>query len=421
MKKTCQVCNYAKPDKKKYFRRGNICRVCENRLRRESRSEASLDNSKAPDNKSTYEENGNIATGVVLSRNKPKSLDEIARIFKIDQTIWKIQRHVTNSWDVTNKAGEVFTNYQTKVWWERLQEIVDLEAMKSEVVSAAAKHAPKYAPIKKYAVVKKDNLLEINIRDLHLGKLCWRGETGENYDIKIAKQRAMNAVNDLLTKASAFGFEEILIVASDDFFNSDTPDGTTTAGTVQDDDCRWRKMMREGERLFVSMVDTMRQYAPVKIIVAPGNHDTQRSFYLGEFLWAWYHNCKNVDVDNSPPMRKYHSYGKVLLGFTHGDKEKVVNLPMIMATECRKEWADAKFCEFHIAHLHRHKDIKWVSTEESHGVIVRQMRSLSGTDNWHYSKGFVGSIKGAEAFIWNKESGLNASFESNINIEASNM
>jgi hypothetical protein len=34
------------------------------------------------------------------------------------------------------------------------------------------------------------------------------------------------------------------------------------------------------------------------------------------------------------------------------------------------------------------------------------MSSLSGTDSWHHKKGYIGARKSAEAFLWDRENGL---------------
>jgi hypothetical protein len=42
---------------------------------------------------------------------------------------------------------------------------------------------------------------------------------------------------------------------------------------------------------------------------------------------------------------------------------------------------------------------------------------LTGTDQWHFSKGFIGAIKAADGFIWNDKTGLLAHLNANLNID----
>jgi hypothetical protein len=73
--------------------------------------------------------------------------------------------------------------------------------------------------------------------------------------------------------------------------------------------------------------------------MVPGNHDYERNFYLGDSLEGWFYNNPNVTVDNSANPRKYYKYGQVLIGYTHGNEEKVTDLPLIMAHERSTDWA----------------------------------------------------------------------------------
>ena len=68
-------------------------------------------------------------------------------------------------------------------------------------------------------------------------------------------------------------------------------------------------------------IDRLRPIAPVQVVMVTGNHDTQRLYYLGDVLEAWFRNTKDVAVDNSPRQRKYFRYHGNLIGFTHGHNE----------------------------------------------------------------------------------------------------
>ena len=63
--------------------------------------------------------------------------------------------------------------------------------------------------------------------------MCWSGETGEDYDIKIATRRFKQAIEKAIQRASGNDFNRILFIVGNDFFNSDTKDNTTTSGTAQ--------------------------------------------------------------------------------------------------------------------------------------------------------------------------------------------
>lgn len=375
--------------------------------------------SEAKSNEREFDVNGDKAMSRAVRRNAPFSIDEMAEIFDVDVAIWKAVRKKNNSWTVTNAEGEQYINWQTIIWWERDAKAEMFEYARGELFKELKKIAPP-KKTKPLAITSTANLLEVDMRDIHLGKLCWGLETGDDYDLKIATERALSVVKDLIGKGLAFGFDRVLLCASDDFINIDNMEGMTTSGTAQDNDGRHKKIFKTGVWLQKAIIDGLSEHAPVDVVFVPGNHDRLASFYLGEVLEAWYYNNPNVTIINNEAERKYYEYGNVLLGFAHGDGLKMDNLPILMAQEAPAAWGRTKFREYHIGHLHSRKEMKWLSSIEKTGVVVRQMRSLSGTDYWHYSKGFVGSVKGAEAFIWNKDTGLNAMFESNLVIEREN-
>ena len=91
-----------------------------------------------------------------------------------------------------------------------------------------------------------------------------------------------------------------------------------------------------------------------------------------------------------------------------------------MATEQKAAWGRTTFHEWHLGHFHKKRNINYAvfdkaqTLNEELGVIVRYLSSLTGTEEWHNKKGYVGTQKAGEAFIWNDTTGmlghLNANF-----------
>ena len=86
-------------------------------------------------------------------------------------------------------------------------------------------------------------MAEVNIADLHLGKMCWQGISGSNYDHKIARKQFKDAIEHICAELSDRNIERILFVWANDYFNADTIDNKTTAGTPQDVDSRYEKLV----------------------------------------------------------------------------------------------------------------------------------------------------------------------------------
>jgi hypothetical protein len=254
----------------------------------------------------------------------------------------------------------------------------------------------------KVALLPKSNsgkMLEISIVDLHLGKLTWEPETGQNYDMKIASKKFMNVIYDIVDRTKDMNLEKIILPIGNDFFNFDNIEGKTTQGTPQDNDSRIHKMYGTGTELLIRTIDILEKIAPVEAFLVPGNHDMLISYYAADKIKTHFRLSPNVTINEQPTTRKYIEFGKCLIGFTHGDKEGK-RIFGNMQQEKPEAWGRTKYREWHLAHLHSEQ------VKEEFGIKVRSLTSITGTDAWHYQKGYVGSLPVSQSFIWDKEKGL---------------
>lgn len=244
-------------------------------------------------------------------------------------------------------------------------------------------------------------MLEVSIVDLHLSKLAWAPETGENYDRKIAEERFMYVIDDIIERTKHIKFEKIIFPCGNDFFNFDTISGTTTNGTRQDNDSRWQKMYLLGVELLIKGIDKLKEglQTHVEVFLVPGNHDSMTSFYAVHDVHSWFRNDPMVTVNYNPKTRKYIEFGNCLIGFSHSDKEKK-RIFGNMQTEVPAAWGRTKYREWHAAHLHSEQ------VKEEFGVKVRNLSSVTSTDAWHASEGYVGAIACSQTFIWDSKRGL---------------
>lgn len=257
---------------------------------------------------------------------------------------------------------------------------------------------------------KGDKLLELALFDPHFGKQSWAPETGEDYDLKIAEKRYKAAIKELLSKINISSVERILFPIGNDMVNIDNKNNTTTAGTPQDTDSRFMKIVQVVKRILVEVISDLSLLAPVDVVVVPGNHDTVTTFMIGEMLESFFHGNPRVSIDNTPKMRKYYQFGKVGLMLTHGNEERHDSLGLIFATEQADLWAmcsAGRYCQ--IGHFHKNKTIKYIDVDEHQGFQIQVLPSLSGTDAWHYKRGYM-SKKAAKAFLFDKEKGLDGEF-----------
>lgn len=352
------------------------------------------------DIRENFENTRNDTKEEVLSTHHVTSMEQLLSLMEIDELEWEVDKVITNYW---GKPGN--DNLQLKAILKRNNN-VDLELLK-EVFEKLK--SPKKFPPKKWKKKKGKCMMQVNIFDLHYGKLCWAPESGENYDSKIARKRFMDAIWDFIEYAKPFNVKEVWFPIGNDFFNSDTVQGTTTAGTPQHDDVRWQRTYHDGCQLLIDGIELLRQHVgEVFCFNVPGNHDMQKSYCATLLIDAHYRHCKDVKVDISPAKHKAYSFGDCSVMFTHGDRIKQKELVNDFIVLFPEIWSSTKFREIHIGH--EHHEYVW----EDKGVKVRKLPSLSGTDAYHFNAGYVGSLQQAQSFIWHEDNGLIANFNSTV-------
>ncbi len=283
-------------------------------------------------------------------------------------------------------------------------ESMSVEAIKQEIEEFAAIYSPKEE--------QKDHLkgwstlnpiaYEISLPDIHYGKL-------HDLNLTQVEDQYMMVVQELVEKAAGLDIERFVLPIGNDGMNSEGMRRTTTKGTPQEESAGWKDTFRGYWQLITTAVNYLKEKAPVDIIVVSGNHDYERMFYAGDVLAGWYRNDANVTVDNSYSSRKYYEYGQNMLMFTHGDKEKPADMPLIMATEKPEMFARTSHREVHCGHLHKEM------VNEYRGIKVRFIPSICPNDEWHKQMGYEAKRTG-QAYIWNKHKGLEGYLQSNVRV-----
>lgn len=348
-----------------------------------------------------------------------KTVEDALRVSKVDLSVWEVERSKINSWEVTisgkrssTEKDQTYTNYQVSIWLKR--KVADavrdgIELLLAEV-KKGSRHASRPRPTR-----GARHLLEISLFDCHFGLYAWGKETGTDYDLRIAEQRYASAAADLLSKTREYAPDRILLPIGNDFFHINDTTGTTPrAHNKLDVDTRLAKVFKAGCNAAVALIDLCARQAQVDVIWVPGNHDPDTSFYLCSVIEARFHNHNGVTVDVSPKQRKYVHYGTSLIGFTHGDEEPHNSLPTIMAGECKDVWGRVKTCEWHLGHYHKRKEMRYNAGDSYGNVVVRVLPSISGTDSWHFKKGYVNGDKAADAFLYDKERGFVGYFTAHV-------
>lgn len=271
---------------------------------------------------------------------------------------------------------------------------VDKEDFILESLSDFKKYAPKQFP--KRSPYKMGNcMMEISLPDLHIGK----------HQLEKQVEETMLSLETLISLIpSNVTIDRFVLPVGNDLLNTDTSDYRTTKGTPQFDTVEYQESFRQAWQLMADIINRLAQIAPVDVLIVPGNHDTVRSFYVGETLSALFTNHDGVNVDNHRDTRKYYKYGVTTIGYTHGDKEKIGDLPLLMASERKEDFAFSDYTEWHLGHIHKEMTLE-KTVDDVHGTKIRFLPSICDNDTWHKAKGYS-SLRDCQGLIYSKEKGF---------------
>jgi len=326
----------------------------------------------------------------------------------VDTEQWKVENFVVNKWEVGAKDADgniaVEPLYQVKAWFKPKLLLRTVRAEIDSMIAAAKGWMPKM-PYLPRPLAPQETLLVLSLCDAHFGKMCWHEETGgANYDLKIARETYLAAVEALVEKTRSAGtVSKILYIIGNDLLNADNHEGSTTKGTRQDMDGRYPKVFRAARETVVESIERLSGIADVHVAMIAGNHDYQSAFCLGDSLSSWFRNCVGVHIDNSANPTKYFVWGVNLFGMMHGDKQKLADLPLRMAREMPEAWSRCSNYEWLTGHLH--KEV----TQDIQGVLVRTLPSLCPPDAWHSAAGYSSSNRRAVALVYDFKDGLTGS------------
>lgn len=349
-----------------------------------------------------FEVTGESATLESPESGRIKTLEELLAVSEVDLSEWEVEKHTVNAWEGFSKLQGVVTLHQVKAHLKRRTAIIELRALKAELLEEVRGYAPQYREIHRAAPPK--TLMVLGIFDPHLGRLAWAPETGARWDLETSVEQVRSAAESLLAKAQAEGVERIVFPIGNDLMHVDSPANATSRGTPQDVDGRYRQIKRAARHLVRDVIEMAREVAPVTGISVPGNHGHESDLDIAEWAQAWFHNAKDIQVDISYRRRHYLDYGVNLLGFTHGDGQKPDSLPSLMPLEASEQWGRTSHREFLIGHFHKKNETVFQPLTEHGGVRVRVVSSLAPNDAWHEWKGY-GAIRAAESFYYSAADG----------------
>ncbi len=336
------------------------------------------------------------------SKNKPLSLEELMDEFNVDGELWKPYNFKINAWDVTNKSGETFTNYQSKVTLKRDEKVFKEQIIVDSLIEQIKSKGTLIPKLKMKSKPSNNKHLLINLFDLHLDKLADFSCSLTESNLETAIAKFISVVTKISCKALSINshYETIIFPIGNDLFNADTLINTTVKGTNQHVDGKWDTVFKKVSHLMSEIIIYLSAFCNnVYIPIVCGNHDTTKTFYIGQVLKARFHDNSNIVINDSRYPLSTYKLGQTLLAFTHGDTLSTESIPMVLAQNFKEEWCNTKYKEVFCGHFHHKKNYKFNTSYDTHGVCVRYLRTICTADEWHTSKGFDTAVRGTESFI----------------------
>ena len=258
-------------------------------------------------------------------------------------------------------------------------------------------------PFKRVAAPKAadDDLLTLlTITDFHLGMYAYEAETGDDWDMRIARDVFLNSINDMI-KASPKSGTGVLCQLGDFLHWDGILTVTPQSGHILDADTRYGKLVEMAMSIMTEAVKMMlRKFDKVVVISAEGNHDISGSIWLRKHIKHLFGDEPRLEViDNDFPYYAY-LHGETMLAFHHGHKVKLASLHKLFASEprFREMWGSATTTYIHTGHYHHERVV------EDGGAIAEMHPTLSGRDAYAARGGWV-SRRGAKAITYHKTEG----------------
>lgn len=327
--------------------------------------------------------------------------NKIIEVLGYNSEEWELLKLRTSRWEQKGKEEKILHSLQYQIKPVKLQDISLREKIEiaKEVLSKEIKPLPKSK--QKCIPSDKDKMMEVTGIELHLGKLAYKEDVGKDYNWKIAKDRFNTIINEIVDYQSYHKCDTCFLCIGNDFFNYDNVQGATTKGTVQDNDLTYRLLFKLGMELYVSAIDLLsKHFNRLDIRLQSGNHDTMTVYHLYIALMYAFKKYKNVYFGEDWKVVQHYVWGDNAIFFTHGGKN-VKRLINALPQQFYKVWGETKYHELHLGHFHHE-----LQTKEENGLIVRQVSSPSGVDNWHYEEHMNTALQKYQVFVWDKKAGL---------------
>ena len=338
---------------------------------------------------------------IALSKDEINDKESLLKAHGYDPVYYELVNAKSSIWQQGDGKGGTRNLYSSKITVKPTETGLDLEDIK--------RHFEEFkTPYRDLMHISKDrpfgkNIVQLNLVDIHFGRIAEDYETGNVYNMDIARNNMLKVANDFVAETNFNETEYIVMQIGQDYFNSSFTGYTTSQSHMQDNATTFNTIFKRGTEALIETIEVVASgtRTPVRVVFVSGNHSRFEESAMATVLEAYYRNSEIVTVDASPYPRKYTTYGNTCIGMTHGSDEKD-RLQGLMQVENPTGWADSKYRYWMCGHLH-HND--W-ALRENFGVSIFTLSAMTKMDNWTVKSGYTMANSGCTVFVFDYEKGL---------------
>jgi hypothetical protein len=236
------------------------------------------------------------------------------------------------------------------------------------------------------------------IADAHIGMLSWAKETGEDYDISIARNRLVDWMGRCVA-SSPQSKTAVVLDVGDLLHCDDQTNQTPKSKHALDVDTRHYRTVETTISAMAAAIEiAAAKHERVIVRILPGNHNPTSYLAIMFALAERYRENPRIEVQKIAGEFFVYQFGKVLLAAHHGDKAKAERMVMFLADQYAAIWGKTLYRFLWTGHLHTHK------SADIGGVTWEQLRALTSRDAYAVAHSYTGRAQ-LQAVTYHRELG----------------
>lgn len=333
---------------------------------------------------------------------------EILRRGKIEYETWKKRPRDFEEYNTEDfQLDAITTNPHGGAWgkYKRIHNVENLDTVINKLFDKYSKvefknFVPENSTLKKH----DKQVAVVNLYDAHLDKLPVKSTCDVESSFEENLQTFKNTIDNICDYLKTLNLDKIYFPIGNDLFHTNGMDNKTKKGTEIE-------YFLSPEDAYYSICDIITESIlkirncchDLEIIMIKGNHDEDKITTLGYWLSRMFKLDDHVIVDYSRKQMKHKQFGRNLLSFAHGDKEKnkIAQIPLLVAQRNPILWAQTAFRKCFCGDLHHGFEFQFLKAKDYPGYEVEFLRSVGTTDTWHENFGWSGIPKTAYVTTFN--------------------